>query len=137
MGIETLTFTNNTKLDEPTKLDKQALVRIYQDHSDELFRYAYRMLGDRQHAEDCVAETFSRLLKAVRYDQGPTQNTRAWLFRVAHNWITDHFHRQPLPPISLENEIHADVDENPAQVVLRQLDRDELRAALMQLPAEQ
>ena len=71
------------------RLDKQALIGIYEQHSGELYRYAYRLSGDKDLAEECVSETFSRLLKAIRKDRIPSVNLRAWLFRVAHNWIND------------------------------------------------
>ena len=129
--METLVITT------ASRLDKQALIGMYQEHSDELFRYAFRMLGERAIAEDCVAETFSRLLKAVRQGRGPTQNGRAWLFRVAHNWVTDYYRRKPVQPLSNESDMPVDPDGNPAQELLKKLDRERVMAALMQLPPDQ
>jgi RNA polymerase sigma-70 factor (ECF subfamily) len=131
MRMETLT------LPSATILDKQALAGIYKQHSTELFRYAYKLLGDNDLAEDCVAETFSRLLHAVHRNMGPHENVRAWLYRVAHNWITDHYRRQPLLPLDLEVDLQANQAENPSQVVGNNLDQEHVRAALLRLPPEQ
>ncbi len=79
--------------------DKQSLVAIYEQHSPGIFRYAYRLLGDRELSEECVSETFSRFLQAVRNGRGPNENVQGYLYRVAHNWVTDHYrHRPPVSP---------------------------------------
>ena len=131
MHMETLTFQS------VTVMDKQALVRVYQQHSTELYRYAYRMLGDNDLAEDCVAETFSRLLNALDRGHGPSENVRAWLYRVAHNWITDHYRRQSPLPLNLDADLRADPSEATSQVVSRKLEQERVRAALLHLPSEQ
>jgi RNA polymerase sigma-70 factor (ECF subfamily) len=64
-------------------INKQDLVAAYDQHSQELYRYAYRLAGDSDVAEDCVAETFSRYLRLVREGRGPTENVRAYLYRMA------------------------------------------------------
>lgn len=117
-------------------IDKQALLEIYEHYSPEIFRYACRMLGDNDLAEDCVADTFLRLLIAVR---GGTLlgNIRAYLYRVAHNWIIDHYRRRPQVNISLEENFHTDAESNPSHLVGQELDRQRVRSALLQLPAEQ
>jgi len=110
---------------------------VYQQHSTELFRYAYRLLGDSDLAEDCVAETFSRLLNALHRGRGPSENVRAWLYRVAHNWITDHYRRQPPLPLDLDSDLGANAGETTTQRVGRRLEQERVRAALLQLPPEQ
>jgi RNA polymerase sigma-70 factor (ECF subfamily) len=131
MAMETLA------LNTATTFDKQSLIGIYEQHSSELFRYAYRMLGDSHLAEDCVSETFSRFLRAARDNRQSIGEVRPYLYRIAHNWITDHYRRHPLPPLSLEAEMHADAEANPSHVVGEKLERERLRAALLCLPAEQ
>lgn len=117
-------------------LDKQALVDLYERHSTEIFRYAYRMLDDKALSEDCVADTFLRLLIAVRGGMLP-ENVRAYLFRIAHNWIIDHYRHRPPPPISLEENFHPDSEGNVSQLVAQELDRQRIRSALLRLPPEQ
>jgi RNA polymerase sigma-70 factor (ECF subfamily) len=116
--------------------DKQTLSEIYERHSPDIFRYAYRLLDDNELAEDCVADTFHRFLIAV---QGGTsfENMRAYLYRVAHNWITDHYRRHPLPSVSLEDEMYADPHSNPSHLVAQRMDRQRVRAALLRLSPEQ
>jgi RNA polymerase sigma-70 factor (ECF subfamily) len=117
-------------------VDKQALVETYERHSPEIFRYAYRMLDDKDLAEDCVADTFLRLLIAVRGGMLP-ENIRAYLYRISHNWIIDYYRRRPPPQISLEENFHADPEGNPSNQLMQEWDRQRIRSALLRLPAEQ
>jgi DNA-directed RNA polymerase specialized sigma24 family protein len=51
-----------------------ALAEIYDTYRPGLYRYAMRLLGDASLAEDCVAETFARFLKALHTRQGPREH---------------------------------------------------------------
>ena len=121
---------------DPRLLDKQDLVAIYELLSPRLFSYAVRLLGDNHLAEDCVAETFSRFLKVIQRGLGPRDNVRAYLYRIAHNWITDYY-RHRIPEDSLEGRHLNLPSENPAVTVSLNLDRDRVRQALLNLPPEQ
>jgi RNA polymerase sigma-70 factor, ECF subfamily len=48
------------------QLNTRALAEIYDAYSSGIYRYAKRRLGDAAVAEDCVAETFARFLKALQ-----------------------------------------------------------------------
>jgi RNA polymerase sigma-70 factor (ECF subfamily) len=130
-------YQAGSRLSNTIVFDRETLVAIYEQHNAELYRYAYRLLGDGALAEDCVSETFSRFLKAVRDGIGPVENVRAYLYRMAHNWVTDHYRRQPLPPLSLEADLHGATDANPSQLVAGQMERERVRAALLHLPPDQ
>lgn len=117
-------------------LDKKTLVEIYERHSPEVYRYAYRMLDDKNLAEDCVADTFLRLLIAVRGGILP-DNIRAYLYRISHNWIIDYYRRRSLPQTPLQENLHSDPDGNPSQWLAAESDRQRIRSALLRLPAEQ
>ena len=122
---------------ERITLDKPALVQLYESHSPGIFRYAYRLLGDSHLAEDCVAETFSRLLLAVKNGKGPGENPRAYLYSMAHNWITDHYRRRPIVMEALDEELHVTSQGNPDQELHLKQRGDRVREALMRLPGEQ
>jgi RNA polymerase sigma-70 factor (ECF subfamily) len=64
-------------------------------------------------------------------------NVRAYLYRIAHNWIIDHYRHRPPPPVSLEKNFHTDPESNPSHLVAQELDRQRIRSALLQLSAEQ
>jgi RNA polymerase sigma-70 factor (ECF subfamily) len=62
---------------------------LYDEHAADLWRYAWRLTGDRVRAQDVVQETLLRawLHPEVVDDNGGS--ARAWLFTVARNMIID------------------------------------------------
>ncbi len=120
------------------EFDETILGEIYDRFSPGLYRYAMRLLGNSELAEDCVAETFSRFLQALQKGGGPRRHLQAYLYRVAHNWITDHYRRKE--PLMTPLEVHhsnMNQDPGPAQIVQEMLEIDRVRAALVKLTAEQ
>ena len=119
------------------RYDEDVLSEIYSRYSPELFRYAVRLLGDAQLAEDCIADTFSRFLQALQRGRGPRRQLRAYLYRVAHNWIIDHY-RRPMPdPATLDPELPAASSSEPSAIVKARTDREQLRIAIMRLTPDQ
>jgi RNA polymerase sigma-70 factor (ECF subfamily) len=118
-------------------LEKQDLVEIYEELSPAIYRYAVRLLGDRETAEDCVSETFSRFLQAVRTGGGPKENARAYLYQVAHNWITDYYRRTRETTLPLDVEEAVDTSTNPSRVVAEEQEHHRVRKALLRLPHDQ
>ena len=73
--------------------DARAWRELVDAHSGPLFRYACRMVGERDAAEDIVQESYFRLWRqAGRWR--PEAPVRAWLFRVAGNLAIDALRRR-------------------------------------------
>jgi RNA polymerase sigma-70 factor (ECF subfamily) len=129
-------------MDEPELLrrarqfDENALAEIYDAFSPAIYAYAMRLMGDVDLAEDCVAETFSRLLLALRNGGGPSENLRAYLYRVAHNWVTDYYRRRR-PETSLDAELSAGSEGDPHITTVQALENQEVRRALSLLTPDQ
>lgn len=124
-------------LQEARTFDQEALAKIYDLFSDELFGYAYKHVGTAQIAEDLVAETFQRFLTALERGGGPQDHLRAYLYRITHNLITDLYRREPPPPQELEEEQLVEDGPGPAGIVAEQQEVDRVRQALRLLTAEQ
>ncbi len=76
----------------------RAFVEVYDTFSPGLYRYAYRLLGDAETAEECVARNLQPLFGALAARQAARATTPGpHLYRVAHSWITDFYHRSPPP----------------------------------------
>ena len=111
-------------------------MEIYEYYNPEIFRYACRLLGDNNLAEDCVADTFLRLLIAVRGGV-LLGNIRAYLYRIAHNWIMDHYRRHPHGDISLAENLPMDSENNPSHLASQKADAQRIRSAMQKLSDEQ
>jgi len=119
-------------------LDQKILVEIYDLYSSGLFAYAYRLLGDSNVAEDCVAETYTRFLQALKNQKGPRENIRAYLYRIAHNWITDIYRsgaRQMEESLETRSEIKDTAHVEDSADLNWQLSK--LRAWIMDLSPDQ
>jgi RNA polymerase sigma-70 factor (ECF subfamily) len=116
--------------------EEPALAEIYDTHSPGLYRYAMRRLGDAFLAEECVAETFSRFLHALQEGRGPKNFLQAYLYRVAHNWITDHYRGRQVENLELIEDLH-DGEANPPEQTDQRQRQARLRKALQQLTADQ
>jgi RNA polymerase sigma-70 factor (ECF subfamily) len=117
------------------RFDQSALGQIYDLYSPELYRYAARFLGDPCVAEDCVAETFSRFLKATRARRGPKEFLRAYLYRIAHNWIADHYRRAP--DIVELKETQPGNGDSPEQEAYLRIRQAQMRKAIQGLTPDQ
>jgi RNA polymerase sigma-70 factor (ECF subfamily) len=74
------------------------LVRRYQRP---VFSLIYRMVRDRELAEDLTQETFVKVLNAIdRYR--PEYKFSSWIFKIANNAAIDHLRRRELDTLSLE-----------------------------------
>ena len=74
------------------------LVRRYQRP---VFSLIYRMVRDRELAEDLSQETFVKVLNAIdRYR--PEFKFSSWVFKIANNAAIDHLRRKALDTLSLD-----------------------------------
>jgi len=127
----------DTLLKKARQYDQSALAEIYDLYSDALFAYAFKLVGKSQTAEDLVAETFSRFLKALERGGGPKEHLRAYLYRITHNLITDSYRREPPPPLELEEELIPEEGTDPLSVVVEMQDAERVRNALRLITPEQ
>jgi RNA polymerase sigma-70 factor, ECF subfamily len=74
-----------------------------------VFSLIYRMVRDREKAEDLTQETFIKVLNAIeRYD--PSYKFSSWIFKIAHNTSLDHLRKKEPETLSLEGSPHARTD---------------------------
>lgn len=116
--------------------DLKALEIIYDQHNQGLYGYAFHLLGDAMLAEECVAETFSRFLKALQAGKGPESNLKGYLYRSAHNWVTDYY-RSRRDESSLDEDLPDDERPEVRAEAERNMDCQQLRSVLPRLPSEQ
>ena len=116
--------------------DQTALASIYDDYSPRIYRYAWRLLGDEALAEECVADSFSRFLQALRDKRGVQDHLQAYLYRIAHNWITDRYRRQPPAALELSEALPDPGDDLFAQAE-SSIRCQQVRSALKMLTPDQ
>lgn len=130
-------LTDQDLLQSARDFDTDALGIIYDRYSPGVYRYALRLLGDEILAEDCVADTFSRYLKALHVGQGPERYLQAYLYRIAHNWITDSYRRHQLNTIELDESIQSEDSKSPESLSNDRMTQQQIRLALQALTPDQ
>lgn len=129
--------TEQTILKRAQQFEAQALEEIFDTFSPRIFRYAYRILGDEDLAKDCTSETFSRFLKALKQGNGPDNYIQAYLFRIAHNWITDYFRSKVPDTVPIYQDLPAKPSDAPEIQVNANMEQQLLRKMLSLLTPEQ
>src|SRR4030066_1051969 len=124
-------------IERARRFESQALEEIFDKFSPGIYRYAYRLLGDADLAQDCMSETFSRFLAALKQENGPDTFLQAYLYRIAHNWVTDYYRSKVPASLPLDDLVTADPADEPHQVVTNGMESQQLRAALTLLTPDQ
>ncbi len=117
-------------------LEEKSLIEIYSRFSPGIYRYAARLLCDQDMAEDCVSETFSRFIESLNNGGGPGEHLQAYLYQIAHNWITDHFRNESLKVTGMQVDLGSDGNE-PARIAFANIEFDSVRSALSLLKPNQ
>ena len=97
------------------------LVRRYERP---VFSLVYRMVRDRELAEDLSQETFVKALNAIE-SYRPEFKFSSWIFKIANNAAIDHLRRRELDTLSLDGSPHAETPEAIEATALQIGDRQE------------
>ena len=111
--------------------DAEAFGALYDRYQPEIVRYLTNRLRNMDVAEDLAQQVFLKAWQAIpRYQQRGTP-FKAWLYRMAHNQMVDHF-RTSRPTTDLDG---IEVPEEPVAeaLVLKQELHGRLREALERL----
>ncbi len=116
------------------KGDRPAFAALVAEYWPRLYRWLHQMTHDRHAAEDLAQEAFLKAFANLHRFQAGT-NFRAWLFRIAHNTLSNQRRasagrRDPLPD---EVASHA---PGPEQSAIGREDLARLEAAVRALPAD-
>lgn len=106
---------------------------MYHTYADDIFRFLYVHVRDEALAQDLTSDTFMKAWKNI--DSFDFKHSRAWLYKIAQNSLTDHWRKKPTFALDEALEI---VDPSPSldDVLDTQLSVERLRNAILQLPSE-
>jgi RNA polymerase sigma-70 factor, ECF subfamily len=111
-------------------------------YMDSLYAYAMVLSRNPALAADLVQDTYVRALRA-KGSLRPDSNLKSWLFKILRNvWLNYLRHERSAPKIAEfdSDENLADVCvatcENPHDLYVTQLQREQVRSAIQKLPIE-
>jgi RNA polymerase sigma-70 factor, ECF subfamily len=110
--------------------------RFYDEYAQPLFGFLVYRTGDRQLAEDLLADTFERVLRKSRLFDRRKGSQKTWLYSIALNCLRDHGRRRAAEGRALERVGAPGATDDP--VALGRVEaHDELHRALATLSAEE
>ncbi len=123
--------------------DSKAYDKLILLYKDVVFSIVYRMVRNKQEAEDLTQETFIKAYKSLTsFNEAYAFST--WLFKIATNSCIDHFRKRKLKTYSMDQTIRYKDDEirheyaDPKPGVEHDLVANEraiiIRTAIEQLP---
>src|SRR5215207_10517741 len=80
---------DTTLLDAARKMDRDALVEIFDRYAPALYRYALRLCNDAVMADQIVGDVFAKLVENLSAGKGPRTNLRSYLYEMTHHLILD------------------------------------------------
>jgi RNA polymerase sigma-70 factor (ECF subfamily) len=83
-----------------------------------VFALLFRMVRDRELAEDLAQETFIKALNAIE-SYRPEFKFSSWIFKIANNAAIDHLRRRELDTLSLDGSPHAETPEQMQATALQ------------------
>lgn len=115
--------------------DQQAYRHLLARHQDALYRYALRMVGSPDVAEDLVQATLIKAYSSLGRCREP-ERFGSWLFRILSNRCKDHLKSPGRRETTLEESWPAE-GSDPAEHALRGELRKRVEWALGRLPPSQ
>jgi len=103
---------------------EEAYRELIRRYERPVFSLIFRMVRNRELAEDLSQETFIKVLNAVQ-SYRPEFKFSSWVFKIANNAAIDHLRKRELDTLSLEGSPHADTPELIEATVLQVSERGE------------
>jgi RNA polymerase sigma-70 factor (ECF subfamily) len=110
--------------------------RLWEAHAHRLVGFLIYRTGDRALAEDVVAETFERVVRARRAIDPHKGSEKTWIYSIALNLVRDHTRRSRVEERALERAVAvgAESDRGANGAVE---DRDVIMRAMSDLGGEE
>ena len=120
--------------------DAEAFTVLYDRHSRVAYSLAYRMMGERQAAEDLLQDAFLEIWRRAATYRAERGSLRTWILSIVHNRGVDQL-RSLSSRRRTQEKVEAEAPTSqPSEAFAeswRNSQREQVRAAMSTLPPEQ
>ncbi len=118
-----------------------ALAELYDRYARLVFSLALQILNDRSTAEEVVQEVFAKVWRGA-HDFAPERGKfSSWLIGITRHQCIDELRRRRVRPTAESVDetplLELASDDDPAEAAAYTLERERVRRALAEIPAEQ
>jgi RNA polymerase sigma-70 factor, ECF subfamily len=106
---------DNALVQRTLRGDKKAFEMIVTRYQQPLLNYLGRMTGERELALDFTQEVFLKVYASLSSFQ-PRYKFSTWLFKIASNYMIDHWRRKKVGTISLDQPVAGGDEPHMIQV---------------------
>jgi RNA polymerase sigma-70 factor (ECF subfamily) len=129
-------------IERAQKGDGQALAALYQENATRVYRYVFIRVHDQSEAEDLTQQVFLKMLGSIKSFRWSGAPFGAWLMRIAHNEVIDHYRRlNKARTVSLDEKIGTPEldpkEDDPSEIAETNVELSRMMAAVEKLPAAQ
>ena len=118
--------------------DTDALRVLYERYGGIVFGMTYRLLGDRQAAEECTQDVFVSVWRTARAYEPSRARVSTWLLAIARNRAIDAIRRRAARPVDPHEDVWtAEQTPDTADLVAQADEASRLAAAMAELPDAQ
>ena len=118
--------------------DAQVLTDLYEELYDRIARYVTARTGSRDLGEELAAEVFVRAVESIGSFRDRGAPVEAWLFRIAHNLVVDHYRRSARrPAVVLDDAMQLAGSADTAKEVEQRLAMERVRQMMEHLNSAQ
>lgn len=111
--------------------------RLYDEHAEPLLGFLVYRTGDRALAEDLLADTFERVLRARRPFDRRKASEKTWLYTIALNLLRDHARRGAAGARAIERVTAGESGASVERELEAVEHRDSVQRALATLSVEE
>jgi RNA polymerase sigma-70 factor, ECF subfamily len=118
--------TDELLLQKAGEGDQAAFLELYNRYREPIFRFAYRLLGSVEIAEDVTHDCFLSLIRKPENFRPERASLKTYLYAAARNLAMNHFRNQGRE--TGLDEVNEEPQESPRREPLRRLLDEELAA---------
>ena len=120
--------------------DPEAFATLYDRHGRMAYSLAYRMMGEKQEAEDVVQEAFIKVWRSAGGYRAGRGSVRTWILSIVRNSGLDHI-RSRASRGRMQDKVEASAPTSEpseaSEKAWRNTQQEQVREALNTLPHEQ
>jgi len=110
---ERLTLEQEKELVDQAKADLARFKALYEYYLPKIYRYLYFRTSSKPDAEDLASQVFVQAIRNFDRYEWTGVSFGAWLYRIAHNLLVDHYKSSRTVPLEHAEEVPeaSEVDE--------------------------